>query len=265
MTFSPALPLSGYGGWTFLKRTAPAQQAVFNAQPQQRRDEDYFRANIGKVNSADDLVNDRRLLRVALGAFGLDADINNKAFIRKVLADGTLRDGTLANRLADKQYQKLSAAFGFGDFSTPSNKVSDFADKMLALYRQRGFEGAVGEQNGDLRLAMNLERELPALVAKTGSDDVLWLTVMGNAPLRQVFQRALGLPDSFGAIDLDRQLATFKDRADRQFGSESLRQFSDPKKVDDLLRQFFARSSADIGTATARGSTALTLLQAIRR
>ncbi len=265
MTFAPALPLSGYGGWTFLKRTAPAQQAVFNAQPQQKRDEDYFRANIGKVSTADDLVKDRRLLRVALGAFGLDADINNKAFIRKVLSDGTLRDGTLANRLADKQYQKLSAAFGFGDFSVPRTKISDFADKILVQYRQRGFEGAVGEQNGDLRLAMNLERELPALAAKSGSEDVLWLTVMGNAPLRQVFQRALGLPDSFGAIDLDRQLVTFKDRADRQFGSESLRQFSDPKKVDDLLRQFFARSSVDAGSAAGRGSSALTLLQSIRR
>ena len=265
MTFAPALPLSGYGGWTFLKRTGPTQQAVFNAQPQQKRDEDYFRANIGKVNTADDLVNDRRLLRVALGAFGLDADINNKAFIKKVLADGTLRDGTLANRLADKQYQKLSSAFGFGDFKTPSNKISDFADKILAQFRQRGFEGAVGEQNGDLRLAMNLERELPALVTKSGSDDVLWFTVMGNAPLRQVFQRALGLPDSFGTLDLDRQLATFKDRAERQFGSDSLRQFADPKKIDDLLRQFFARSGASGDAATVRGSTALALLQSIRR
>jgi hypothetical protein len=265
MTFAPALPLSGYGGWTFLKRTALAQQAVFNGQPQQKRDEDYFRANIGKINSAEDLVNDKRLLRVALGAYGLDADINNKAFIRKVLSDGTLREGTLANRLADKQYLKLSAAFGFGDFSVPRNKLSDFADKTLALYRQRGFEAAVGQQDGDLRLGLNLERELPALATKTGSDDLLWLTVMGNAPLRQVFQRALGLPDSFGSVDLDRQLATFKDRAERQFGSDSLRQFSDPKKLDDLLRRFFARSSVDTNATAVRGSSALTLLQAIGR
>jgi Protein of unknown function (DUF1217) len=171
----------------------------------------------------------------------------------------------LANRLADKQYQKLSAAFGFGDFSTPRTKLSDFADKILSQYRQRGFEEAVGEQNGDLRLAMNLERELPALVAKSGSDDLLWFTVMGNAPLRQVFQRAFGLPESFGAIDLDRQLAVLKARADRQFGSESLRQFSDPQKLDSLLRQFFARSSIDSGGTAVRGSTALTLLQAIGR
>jgi hypothetical protein len=265
MSFTPAIPFSGYGGWTFLKRTAPTQQAAFNAQPQLRRDEDYFRANIAKINTAEELVNDRRLLRVALGAYGLDSDINNKAFIRKVLSDGTLRDGALANRLADKQYQKLSAAFGFGDFATPRNKISDFSDKMLGLYRQRGFDVAVGEQNGDLRLALNLERELPALASKSGSDDLLWFTVMGNAPLRQVFQRALGLPDSFAAVSLDRQLVTFKDRAERQFGSDSLRQFSDPKKMEDLVTQFFARSATGTSGMNARGATALTILQNIVR
>ncbi len=261
MTFSPALPLSGVGGWAFLKRTAPAQQAAYSAQPQIKRDEDYFRANIARINSAEDLVKDRRLLRVALAAFGLDADINNKAFIRKVLSDGTLKEGTLANRLADKQYQKLSAAFGFGDFSTPRNKVSDFADKVLSLSRRRGFEAAVGEQNGDLRLAMNLERELPALASKPGSEDLLWLTVMGNQPLRQVFQRALGLPASFASIDLDRQLATLKDRAERTFGSASIRQFSDPKKVEDLIRQFLVRSETGNAPGSTWAGTALTLMQ----
>jgi hypothetical protein len=265
MNFAPALPFSGYGGWTFLKRTAPVQQAAFNGQPQLKRDEDYFRANIGKVNTADDLVNDRRLLRVALGAYGLDSDINNKAFIRKVLSDGTLREGTLANRLADKQYQKLSAAFGFGDFTTPRNKLSDFADKTLALYRQRSFEVAVGAQDGDLRLALNLERELPALARRSGNEDALWFSVLGNAPLRQVFQRALGLPDSFAAIDLDRQLAVVKDRTERQFGADSVRVFADPAKLDALIQQFFARSSINSSTGTSRGAAALTLLQGIGR
>jgi Protein of unknown function (DUF1217) len=263
--FTPALPQQGYGGWTFLKRTAPTQQAAFNAQPQLKRDEDYFRANIAKINTAEDLVNDRRLLRVALGAFGLDGDINNKAFIRKVLGDGTLKDGALANRLADKQYQKFSSAFGFGDFTVPRSKDSGFADKILGQFRQRGFETAVGEQSTDLRLALNIERELPALARKGGSDDLLWLTVLGNAPLRQVFQRALGLPASFGSGDLDRQVTTLKDRAERAFGSDSIRQFSDPKKVEDLIRQFLVRSdSGNIGTNT-RGASALTLLQSFSR
>ncbi len=265
MTFAPALPFSGFGGWTVLKRTAPAQMAAFDAQPQQKRDVDYFRANIGKVKTADDLVADRRLLRVALGAFGLESDLNNKAFIRKVLAEGTLKEGAFANRLADKQYQKLSAAFGFGDFKTPRNVISDFPDKMLAQFRQRGFEAAVGTQNTNFRLAMNIERELPTLAAKTGSDDLLWLTVLGNAPMRSVFQTAFGLPDSFASIDLDKQMETLKDKAASVFGSSSVRQFSDPKKLDGLVRQFLVRADIANGASAVQNSTALTLLQNIIR
>lgn len=265
MTFSPALPFSGFGGWTVLKRTMPAQLTAMDANPQTKRDTAYFRENIGKVKTADALVADRRLLRVTLAAFGLEGDINNKAFIRKVLAEGTLKDGAFANRLADKQYQKLSAAFGFGDFATPRNVISDFPDKILGQFRERSFEQAVGSQNDNFRLALNIERELPTLAKRTGSEDLLWLSVLGNAPMRRVFQTAFGLPNSFASIDLDKQVETLKDKAASALGSSSVRQFSDPKRMESLVRQFLVR--ADIGnvSATAPGATALTLLQNIIR
>jgi hypothetical protein len=265
MTFSPALPFGGYGGWTVLKRTVPAQMAAFDAQPQQKRDMDYFRENIAKVRTADALVADRRLLQVALGAFGLEGDINNKAFIRKVLAEGTLKEGSFANRLADKQYQKLSAAFGFGDFTTPRNVISGFADRILSQYRQRGFETAVGAQNANFRLAMNIERELPALAARQGSEDFLWLTVLGSAPMRSVFQTAFGLPSSFASIDLDKQLETLKDRTASAFGSASVRQFTDPQKTEALVRRFLTRADIDAVAQSVPQSTVLSLLSTIRR
>lgn len=262
MTFTPIVPFGGYSGWAFLKRTLASQRTAFDTSATVKRDEDYFRKNIGKINSADDLVADRRLLQVALGAYGLEGDINNKYFIKKVLADGTLKDGTLANRLSNKQYEKLSAAFGFGDFSTPRNKISDFADKTMALFKERQFETAVGDQNSDFRIALNAERELPALAKKTSSEDTLWYTVLGNIPLRRVFEGALGLPQSFGSIDLDQQLSTMKARLESRFGSNSLRQFSDPTKVEKIIRQFLVQS--DVASASAQSSqgSALELLQA---
>lgn len=261
MTFSPIVPFGGYTGWAFLKRTMPTQRAASDGTPTMKRDEDYFRAKIGKINSAEELVADRRLLQVALGAYGLESDINNKFFVKKVLADGTLTDGALANRLANKQYEKLSAAFGFGDFSTPRNKLSDFADKTLALYKQRQFETAVGEQNGDYRIALNAERELPALAKKSGSEDTLWYTVLGNIPLRRVFEGALGLPKSFGSIDLDQQLAAMKNRLEARTGSNSLRQFSDPAKLENIIRRFLVQSDISNSSSQTPQSSALELLQ----
>ncbi len=196
MSFTPILISTGYAGWAFLSKTLASQQTAFDQSPEIKRDEDYFRAKIGSVKTADDLVNDRRLLKVALGAFGLDQDINSKAFIKKILSDGTLKTDALANKLSDKSYKDLSAAFGFGDFDVPRTQLSTFADEILSGYEAHQFEQAVGEQDNDMRLALNAQRELATLAGKSSSEDTKWYSIIGNTPLRTVVQGALGLPDS---------------------------------------------------------------------
>lgn len=262
MTYVPVLPFGGYGGWSFLKRTMDKQSAAFASQAAVKRDEAYFREKIGRIDTAEQLVNDPRLLRVALGAFGLDGDIGNKFFIRKVLEEGTLSAGSLANKLSDKQYQKFSAAFGFGNFSTPRTKLSDFADKILVPYKRQQFAVAVGTQNPDMRLALNAESELPALATSSVSSASKWFTVLGNGPLRTVFERAYGLPAAFGAIDIDKQVETLKSRTSAMFGSDSVDEFSDPEKLNKLVRQFLVQSDLAANSAQlSRGQIALTLLQ----
>lgn len=262
MTFQPVLPIGGFAGWSFLKRTLPAQQAAQQASPVNQRDEAYFRAKIGKIDTADQLVSDKRLLRIALTAFGLEGDVNNTAFIRKVLQDGTIREGGLANRLADKQYQKLSATFGFGDFSVPRNKLSDFADKILTQYHARRFESAVGDQSNSYRLALNAEREIPVLATSTMSETAKWFTILGNAPMRQVMQTALGLPASFSSIDIDQQVSVMRSRAEGIFGSDTVTQLSDPGKLETLVRRYLVRADVqDLSSTTSPAALALQLLR----
>jgi hypothetical protein len=262
MSFQPVLPLSGYAGWSFLKKTIARQQVAQQSVPAQVRDEAYFRDRIGKVKTAEHLVGDKRLLRIALTAFGLEADVNSKAFIQKILEGGTLKEGSLANKLADKQYQKFSAAFGFGDYSTPRTVISTFPDEILTQFRTRTFETAVGDQNNAYRLAMNAEREVPALAAKTTSETAKWYAVLGNAPLRNLFQTAFGLPSSFAAIDLDQQVSVMKERTRAAFGKDSISQFSEPAKLETLVRRFLVRSEMqDLGTGSSPAAIALILLR----
>jgi hypothetical protein len=262
MSFQPVLPLPGYSGWAFLKRTMVRQQAVQQALPVQQRDEAYFRDRIGKADTAEKLVNDKRLLRIALTAFGLEGDVNSKAFIQKVLEGGTLKEGSLANKLADKQYQKLAAAFGYGDFSVPRTKISTFPDEILTQFRARSFETAVGQQNNTYRLALNAERELPGLAAKTTSETAKWFAVLGNAPLREVMQTALGLPKSFSSIDIDQQVSVLKKRTEAAFGSSDIGQFKDPRKLEALTRRFLLQSEMQGQmAAVSPAATALTLLR----
>lgn len=262
MSFQPVLPLAGYAGWGFLKRSMARQQAVQQALPAQQRDEAYFRDRIGKADTAEKLVNDKRLLRIALTAFGLEGDVNSKAFIRKILEGGTLKEGSLANKLADKQYQKFAAAFGYGDYSVPRTKMSTFPDEILAQFRARSFETAVGAENNTYRLAMNAEREIPALAAKGSGEDTKWYTLLGSAPLREVLQTALGLPKSFSSIDIDQQVSVLKRKTEAAFGSPNLSQFKEPAKLESLVRRFLLQSEMQGQTgASSPAATALALLR----
>lgn len=263
MTFQPVIPQGGLGGWAFLNRTLDAQQTVFRKSPEIARDVDYFKQNIGSITSAEALVADRRLLRVALGAFGLDSDINNRFFIRKVLEDGTFDPRALANKLADKRYLEFSKAFGFGDFAIPLSQTSDFAEKTVQAFEARQFEIAVGDSDQNLRLALGLSRDLGAIAARPSKDTTLWLTILGSPPLRKVFETAFGLPTGFGAINIDQQVTVLRDRAEQAFGDNSVAQFADPGRIEALTRRFLIRAdlAAGSGTTTTPGALALALLQ----
>lgn len=260
MSFVPVVPISGYAGWKFLGRTMEKQQAAFTISATLKREEDYFRTRIGQIDTAEDLVADRRLLKVALGAFGLDADIGNRYFIRKILEDGSLSTDALANKLSDKQYLAFTKAFGFGDYATPRTKLSNFADTILTSYKNRQFEIAVGQTNDDFRLALNAQRALPDLAVKATSEKTKWFSILGSEPLRTVFESALGLPSSISAIDLDQQVTAFGQKAKVVFGSSDPSKFADPEQVEKLVRLFLLRSEVQ-GRATISGPTALQLLQ----
>ena len=263
--FTPVVPIGGYGGWRFLNRTMEAQKSAFAESLAQKRDMEYFRQKIGSVRTAEQLVSDRRLLSVALGAFGLEDDLGSRAFIRKVLEDGTLKPVALANRLSDKRYLELSKTFGFGDFAVPRTQLSDFADKLLARYRDQRFEAAIGLQSDSMRLALNARRELPALARRSMSEDAKWLTGMGTPPLRKVFEGALGLPASFAAIDIDQQLGVLQDRASRFLGSAGFSAFADPSRVEEVIRLYLVRGETASAGASGGGSAALQILGTIRR
>ncbi len=262
MNFQPVLPFSGLTGWSFLERTRESQQEAFNSSSAILRDTDYFRENIADIKTAQDLVSDRRLLTVALGAFGLDDDIGNKFFVQKILEDGTLETDALANRLSDKRYLEFSKAFGFGDFSVANTQLSDFPDKIIDAFQNRQFEVAIGEQNQDMRLAMSVERDLENILSIDTTDDGVWFNVMGNPPLRRVFETALGLPASIATVDLDQQLKAFRDGADRIFGGGEVGQFSQAEAQEKLVRLFLIRSESSFNTSlTSPGAVALSLLR----
>lgn len=260
--FQPIIPIGGLGGWRFLQETYDRQFAAFTQSAQLQRNSDYFRENIGKIETAEELVSDRRLLTVTLAAFGLQDDINSQFFIRKILEEGTTADDALANRFSDPRYAEMSEAFGFGPGEFLKVGQPDFVEAIITRFETIEFEVAAGQQNEAMRFALYAEREMGLLANEDMSNDAKWFTLMSEPPLRKIMETALGLPQAFGQIDLDQQLSVFQERAKREFGTDDLSIFNDPEVVQDLITKYVVRDQiASFNNSFSSNAIALTLLR----
>ena len=263
MSFFPAIPVSGFVGWRIFEQSAEAQKDIFAGVQSTQRNIAYFKDNLISADSAENLVKDRRLLTVALGAFGLSEEIDKKALIRRVLEDGTDDTRSFANRLNDTRWRNFAKAFGYGNVAGAPTASPAFREKIANQYIDRAFEERVGEVNTDMRLAMNFRREIAIIAENSAEQDVKWLQIMGQKPLRQVVEAALGLPASIGSVDLDRQVEVFQKKAEALFGSSSPAIFTDPEVVDSALRRFFLQSDIQNGPSPSTpGMAALNILSA---
>lgn len=261
MTFTPAVPLGGLAGYRFLETTQTAQRASFDQSPSLQRQIAYFSENIKNVETPADLVADRQLLEVSMVAFGLGDDLYKKAFIEKVLEEGTIDSGSLANRLVDRRYTEFAEAFGFDNPLVDNTKLDTFRDNIIGKFLDQNYEIAVGEQDPSLRLALYFKRE-GADISEAGGDTG-WFALMGDTASRTVLTTALNIPTEVASLDIDTQLELFQDRAKSVLGIDDPAQLSDPEVMDKLISRYLIIDEATNGSsAGSAGSTALTLLQA---
>ncbi len=176
--FTPALPLSGVAGFRFLENTEAQQRAALAADPEISREIAYFEENIGKVQSVDELLADRRLLQVALTAYGLESEIDKTSFVKQVLESDVGEDGSFANRLNDRRWQDFARDFGFGD---PNAGREQTAFQIAVNLRVDGATPEFQPEERDLIDAFALEhfrREAPGFsTAQDLIDDGLSLSV----------------------------------------------------------------------------------------
>ena len=264
MAFLPAIPVGGIAGLRFLDSTFDRQISTFKSSPDIRRNVEYFLENAENALTIDDLMGDRRLLSVVLGAFGLDDDINKGAFVRKVIEEGSLDPSAFANRLIEPAYAELAEALGFGNFDGAGTLVlENVRSNLAAQYEERQFELAVGEVDLGLRLAMNFRREAVKIAAEGNNTRTAWLRLIGSPPLREVVQTALNLPNEFAAVDIDQQVNEIMARSDSLFGISDPKEFLSSAVLDPFIDRFLANQQLQSGglAGTSPGSAALTLLQ----
>ena len=255
MTFTPAIPLGGIAGLRFLESTSDAQRSAHANSPEIKRDLAYFAENISNVKTAEDLVSDRRLLKVTLGAFGLGDEIDKRAFIREILQDGVETPGTLGSRLNNQSYIDMAKTLRFDRESGTRLAFTAVQEEITSKYLSQSFEIAVGEQDGSLRLALDFKRRIGD-VADRG-----WYALLGDQPMRAVLETALGIPTQAAAVDIDKQVELFESRARSVLGTGDAADVALTANIDKLVSRYLIIDQSLSGpTASTRGATAVTLL-----
>lgn len=248
---------TGLQGWRILQGQMERYQAIVARDPVVQRSAAEFRSRIQSVQSASELVQDYKVLHVALKAFGLEEDIGSKAFIQKVLESDLQDEGSLVNRLSDKRYLRLAEMF---KFSEGNSDLRNASEAVTASYFERELETKIGESDENLRLALNAQRELKQFAGRSSSDRTLWYEVLANPPLRTVFKEAFGFSDSYMRLPVDRQLEEFIQASKRFLGDSSFSYLTSENGASALISGFLSRSQIAMAPSQNRYSIAVSLL-----
>lgn len=111
MSFQPIIVGTGLVAWRNLQRSLPQQLETFANTAEQKRLITGFETKAPELTSAEAVVSDRQVLTLALGAYGLQDDLDNRFFVKRILSEGAVEPGALANRLTDSRYKRLAGDF----------------------------------------------------------------------------------------------------------------------------------------------------------
>ncbi|KQT82458.1 DUF1217 domain-containing protein [Aurantimonas sp. Leaf443] len=202
---------------------------------------------VGKILTFDQLMGDRKVLDYALTAHGLEPKDYTIAELRKILTSD----------LSDRK----SFAYGFDntaviDFVTSFNVEPDgtiAAQKSggqsgvniaatQRLYLSATLEEQSAETNEGSRLALYFLRKAPGITSS--------VSILADKALLEVVKTALGLPDGFSSLDIDKQTRILDDKL-------KIEDFKNPKALDKFITRFAALY--DIANTSGASSPILSL------
>jgi Protein of unknown function (DUF1217) len=205
------------------------------AQPDQKREEHYYLDMIGKIKSSSAFVQNDRVLRYALRAFGLGDLAYAKAFVRRLIDEGIDKRDSMANKLADPNFREFVRVFNFVSFGSATTSFTRAQQGTVDRYRQASLEIEAGRTNEALRLALYFDRRGPSLTSP--------YELLADRALFEVTRVVLGLPAGGRGVDIDRQAEEIK----RRIGMANLQDTQARRK---LLGRFSALWDIEKGSTS---------------
>lgn len=149
-----------------------------------QRQTQYFKDNIGKVNSVEEFLDDYQLYSFAMKAYGLEEMTYAKAFMKKVLESDLSDDKSFANQLTDERYKNFAAAFQF------SPVEADAQSKVQETEFLKKYDDALAAQSDALKKESSYYSAAIASVTDVSG-------LVNNSRLRQYALSAYGIDGTY--------------------------------------------------------------------
>ena len=186
--------------YTMLTKDYTKSLANAAAAPTVQKQTAYFQANIGKVKTVNDLLNNSKLYNYVMTAFGLSDMTYAKGLIRKVLTSGVSNSRSVANTLSDPRYKALATVFNFAANGAATTSSTSLQQTTIAKFGEQTLETNVGKTSPGAQMALYFQRMAPNITSA--------YNILGDKTLLNVVQTAFGLSPSMSQQGIDQQAQT---------------------------------------------------------
>ena len=223
-----------------------AQTTATSKEPAVKTATAYYLANIGKVTSISQFVNNYRLFTYAMTAYGLSDMTYAKGLMTKVLEQGTTSSTALANTLDNSGIKAFAEAFDFSTLGTATTQSTAATTGTTAKYALQTLDDNAGDQNEGVDLALYFTQNASSITNLYG--------LLADKNMLKVVQTAFGLPTS-STEDIDAEEHTLSNYV-------TLADLQNPTKVKQIAERFTAMYDATGQNTSSTSSSVAQLFSA---
>ncbi len=173
------------------------QQAATAAQGDVKSATAYYLANIGKVTTVGQFVNNYQLFSYAMKAYGLSDMTYAKGLMTKVLNGGVTSSSALANTLDDPRYKAFATAFNFAKLGAQATAATSATTTAVSKYVEQSLEDNQATTNQGVSNALYFKRNASSITSIYG--------LLADSTMLSVVETAYGISSTLSEDDVDTQ------------------------------------------------------------
>ncbi len=207
-----------------------------------------YQERIQSIDTVKELLADREVLDVVIGAFGLDPEDVTDDFLKQAFGSDLADRKSFVNQQADGRWAELVASFNFdanGNLTRETmGTVQQRGEVMETVnkYLRQTLEETEGASNEAVRLALYFQRAAPVVTDAYG--------LIADDALMAVFRTTFGYSDEFSNMDVDQQARIIEENLD-------LADLQDPEKLERFLQRYTAMYDTQNSVASSSAATIL--------